>query len=470
MPVTGPHCDGCPQQEVGEKRLLPDGKGTSGILIVGDSPWKDEVRLGRPFAGAAGSYLDRLIRMIGRKREDFLVTNTMCCKPQWLNWTDKDEAGPAIAQCGPYLDETVRAMKPKVIIPLGNVALRRCCGVSGIQARQAYVHESVWGIPAVPTFHPSFIMQANHKYFGAAAYAFKRAEEISQARAGVGGFVRAPVHYLVDVPVDDLRSYCDGHMSGTGPMVIDIETPISSKVDEETAEEDPSFTIVRVSISVAPFTAATFPWSEPYVSWLREMLPTRKQLVMWNASFDSPRLIANGVMINGEVIDAMWMWHFLQSDLPKSLGFVAPFFSDLGAWKHLSDSDLPLYSAMDSDATYRCYLGIRSALERQGRWGAFQTHCQRTGAVLNHMGPRGILIDRARQDALRSRLEGEHAAALAKLQLEVPDAVKKLKTWKKGPKVVTPQHITEVITCEKCGGVGAKAPVPPKPAQNVMEL
>lgn len=463
--VEGPYCSGCSQQEVGEKRLLPDGRGSSGILIVGDSPWNDEIRQGKPFAGAAGSYLDRLIRMIGRSRSDFLITNTMCCRPPRLGWTDSDESAPAITQCGPYLDDTIRAMKPKVIIPLGNVALRRCCGVSGIQARQAYVHDTHWGIPAVPTFHPSFIMQSNHKYFGAAAYAFKRAEEIAK-----GGFTRQSISYLIDAPPEHLEKYVT---SGSGPMGIDIETPISSKVDEEEAEEDPSYTIVRVSISVAPMTAATFPWSEPYISWLRAMLPTRRQLIMWNASFDEPRLIANGCNINGEVIDAMWMWHFLQSDLPKSLGFVSPFFTDLAAWKHLSESDLPLYSAIDSDATYRNYLGIRSALDKQGRWQAFQTHCQATGSILKRMGPRGILIDPSKQAELKARLEVEHQLALARLQLEVPESVRKLKTWKKGPKTITPQHITETLTCEKCGGIGAK--VPPKAeeapkAQNLFNL
>ena len=450
MTVTGKYCEGCPQQEVGEKRLLPDGKGSSGVLIVGDSPWKDEIRLGKPFAGAAGSYLDRLIRMIGRARVDFTITNTMCCKPPRLGFTDADESGPAIAQCGPYLDDTVAAMKPKVIIPLGNVAMRRCCGVSGIQSRQAYVHESVWGIPAVPTFHPSFILQNNHKYFGAAAYAFKKAEEIAR-----GGFKRAPTHYLIDSNIDILNGYIG---QPDQPMVIDIETPISSKVDEEEAEEDPSYTIVRCSISVGPNTAATFPWSEPYISWLRAMLPTRRQLIMWNCSFDEPRLIANGCNINGEVIDAMWMWHFLQSDLPKALGFVAPFFSDLASWKHMSDSDLPLYSAIDSDATYRCYIGIREALVRQNRWESFTTHCTQTGAILKRMGPRGILINSSRQADLKMRLESEWAAAIDKLQLEVPDSVKKLKTWKKGPKEVTPDHLTELVVCSSCGGTGVKAP------------
>lgn len=450
--VEGPHCEGCPQQAWGEKRLLPDGKGSSGILIVGDSPWKDEIRLGKPFAGAAGSYLDRLIRMVGRERQDFTVTNTMCCKPPHLNWTDKDVAAAAIAHCSPYLDETIKSLKPKVIIPLGNVALRRVCGVSGIQARQAYVHDTSYGIPAVPTFHPSFIMQSNHKYFGAAAYAFRRAEEIAR----VGKFTRLSPKYLIDPTVDLLDAYVRW-LPMDSPMAIDIETPHSSSMDEETAEEDPSFTIVRVSLSVAPLTAATFIWSEPYISWLQGIVP-RRTLIMWNAAFDTPRLVANGINIDGEVVDAMWMWHFLQSDLPKSLGFVAPFFTDLPAWKHLADSDLPLYSAMDSDATIRCYIGIRTALEKQGRWSAYQTHCQRTGAILGLMGPKGILIDSTRQGALKIRLEAEHAAELAKLQLLVPESVRNLKVWKKGPKEVTPQHIVETITCTVCGGTGVKAP------------
>ncbi|KKK77820.1 hypothetical protein LCGC14_2849750, partial [marine sediment metagenome] len=89
----------------------------------------------------------------------YVVSN---CKPPTLNWTDqhwRPEVAKALAQCAPYLDDLVAQFKPRVVVPMGNVALRRSCGVSGIESRHSYVHESVWGIPAIPTFHPSYIMQ-----------------------------------------------------------------------------------------------------------------------------------------------------------------------------------------------------------------------------------------------------------------------------------------------------------------------
>ncbi|KKM23989.1 hypothetical protein LCGC14_1609680, partial [marine sediment metagenome] len=120
------------------------------------------------------------------------------CKPPTLNWTDQNfrpEVAKAFAQCAPYLDDLVAQFKPRVVVPMGNVALRRSCGVSGIESRHSYVHESVWGIPAIPTFHPSYIMQGNQKMGGAFVFALRRAME-----AAKGALKPTKFELLLDPP------------------------------------------------------------------------------------------------------------------------------------------------------------------------------------------------------------------------------------------------------------------------------
>jgi len=469
-----------------------DGTGSNGILIVGDSPWREEVAVGKPFAGAAGAYLDRTLRRLGCERESFLIANSMWCKPVELGWTDSPAAYEALRHCRPYLDHAISAMQPRVIITLGNVALQRVCGVSGLQARHAYVHESEYGIPVVPTFHPSFVMQGNQKYSAAIFFAFRRAQEVArgehrvlpvsyvcdnfeQACAYLGAEVRptgltesavkaanptppagigpaaSPTQAWFDAYADSQPPAAPVSIRLTRPiplLIADIETPTSSYLEEDADElHDESYTIVRISLSHTPGTAVTMPWMEPYISLTRAVLAAAQLTVFWNAHYDVPRLIAAGCLV-GEIHDAMWAWHFLQSDLPKGLGFVAPFYYDGPPWKHLAAGEPAWYSAVDSDATIRCYLGIREGLIREGRWERWVAHCAKTDPLLQRMGKAGILIDQVARTALTSSLQAEYEAYLLKLQGQVPDEVKPRKHWKREPKDMTGvRRIEEPCAC-----------------------
>jgi DNA polymerase len=163
--------------------IPPDGKGYSGVMIVGDSGWDYEAKEGRPFAGPAGQFLDKhIFRRLGVQRDAFTLTNTTWCKAPRLNFYDYagPEAIAIIEHCRPYLDELIEKVRPKVIIPMGNVALRRICNVSGIQAHQCYVIDTNYGVPAIPTYHPSFIMQDQLKLVPCMLFAFRKALEIAK--------------------------------------------------------------------------------------------------------------------------------------------------------------------------------------------------------------------------------------------------------------------------------------------------
>jgi hypothetical protein len=173
----------------------------------------------------------------------------------------------------------------------------------------------------------------------------------------------------------------------------------------------------------------TFPWVEPFIALARQAVEAAGVVVMHNQGFDRPRLERQGWRFR-EVHDSMWAWHFLQSDLPKSLGFCAPFYYDGPAWKHLSESQPAWYSASDADAGLRVYLGVKHDLERQGRWRRWLAHCVRAGAVFRAMGERGIMLHQERQQDLKTQLEAEYAEAYLKLQSEIPAEVRPVKVYK----------------------------------------
>jgi DNA polymerase I-like protein with 3'-5' exonuclease and polymerase domains len=236
-------------------------------------------------------------------------------------------------------------------------------------------------------------------------------------------FIRTPVDYCLDRPLPEMEQW----MAELGytpdmPLAVDIETPETDKINEEDSDdpEKTSYTIIRCGFSFRSGTAASYPWVEPYITFTRRLLSMARICVLWNGGFDSPRLSRAGCPIKGKIIDGMWMFHFLQSDLPKSLEFVAPFYTDVAPWKHLSQAEPAFYNATDNDVTLRCYYAMREWLVRQGRWERFIRHCSDTAEILGEMSTAGVLIDVAARSALQDGLRSEIAVLDSKIQVAVP--------------------------------------------------
>jgi uracil-DNA glycosylase family 4 len=436
MPPNGKFCDSCPHSAHGQRFIGPDGSGSSGVMLVGDSVWKDELAAGRVFAGAAGRLLDRILSLMpggGMQRNDLTVANSIFCAPKYLGWMDRPhpEAVTAIEHCRPNLDELIEQRRPRVIVPMGNVALRRVCGVSGIEERAGYVLPTPYGIPAVPTFHPAYLLRGKQSLVPVVLWALQRAGQIAD-----GTYHDTAYTLLVDVPPADLKAYVASAGPRIGSLFVDIETPESSSLDEEDLDEKgPSYTIVRAGFSVRQGTACSFPWEEPYISIMRDALSRAEEVVEWaDNHYDTRRLAAAGLSIPAKVVSGMWAWHWLQSDLRKGLGLVAPFFYAGPPWKHLNAAEPGRYNALDNAIGNDCYLGTRAALIAQGRWSSFERHCTDFDPVLQRMGKKGLRIDRAYQAEFMARLEAEWDIENAKVQALVPDAVRPVKMWKRPPK------------------------------------
>ncbi len=247
-------------------------------------------------------------------------------------------------------------------------------------------------------------------------------------------FTRTPVDYCLDRSLPEMEEWITAlGYTPDMPLAVDIETPETDKINEEDSDDpdEVSFTIIRCGFSFRSGTAASYPWSEPYISFTRRLLSEAHTCVLWNGGFDSPRLARAGCPIKGKIIDGMWMFHFLQSDLPKSLEFVAPFYCDVAPWKHLSQAEPAFYNATDNDVTLRCYEAMKAWLVRQGRWERFLRHCSDTAGILGEMSTAGVLIDVEARSALQDGLRSEIAVLDSQIQAAIPREllpVKELKT------------------------------------------
>ena len=66
--------------------VFADGAPAARVMVIGDAPGADEDRAGRPFAGANGQLLDKMLAAIGLSREVNVYITTI------INWRT-----PAIA-------------------------------------------------------------------------------------------------------------------------------------------------------------------------------------------------------------------------------------------------------------------------------------------------------------------------------------------------------------------------------------
>ncbi len=96
-----------------------EGNPNAEIMFIGEAPGAREDKLGRPFVGPAGKFLDILLESINLNREDVFITNTVKCRPP-NNRDPLDEEKKAFS---PWLRAQVEFINPKVFVPLGRHAL-----------------------------------------------------------------------------------------------------------------------------------------------------------------------------------------------------------------------------------------------------------------------------------------------------------------------------------------------------------
>ena len=101
-------------------------------MLVGEAPGSREVSLGQPFVGDAGYQLSRTLERTAYCRSDFRIDNVVKCRPpkNWLEGAPWEHG--AVACCDQYLRSEVRRIKPKVVVAMGNIALRSFTGRKGI--------------------------------------------------------------------------------------------------------------------------------------------------------------------------------------------------------------------------------------------------------------------------------------------------------------------------------------------------
>lgn len=136
--------------------VFGEGSPSARLMFVGEGPGADEDRLGRPFVGAAGQLLDKMIEAMGLKRDDVYIANVVKSRPP----KNRDPEPEEVAACFPFLQRQIRVIRPEVIVTLGKPAARTLLGLDGPISTYRGVWQRYEGIEAMPTFHPAFLLRS----------------------------------------------------------------------------------------------------------------------------------------------------------------------------------------------------------------------------------------------------------------------------------------------------------------------
>lgn len=444
-------CRPCPLFGSGLGFARAYGEGKKGIFILAESLGEEEERQSRPLVGKTGQ---QTLRMIARTVDpetqetlhldrDFVRGNVVCCKPPF-NRLDSREGYEAIGHCRQYWTEDVAKAAPKAILAMGDVASRAIAGVGGITQLRGSVFETDFG-PVVVTLHPAYLLRGK-----LALSTYWRMDLLRALQVSRHGAPKRPVYYTLYPTGADMQAFYEEWVeAGRPPMAVDIETPHSSAMKDEDPlgggdeegidvpiEEDPSYTILRWSLSWKKGFGLTAPHISPFREWLIKILAEAPITEGWNSeNFDLPRLENDGVEIGGDHIDLMLLFHLLSPELPQGLKQTAnTFIPGLPpAWvsKKLAKDEPVLYSAIDADATITVGEILIERAKREGKWPVFQRQFVQLGRVLRKMTRRGILTDGAIRQKGREDFAKRLEKVIREIQPLVPQEVLKKKVFKK---------------------------------------
>jgi DNA polymerase len=149
-------CVRCALAETRTQVVFGVGHPHADLLVVGEGPGADEDRLGEPFVGRSGKLLDQLVlEEMGLTREQFYIANVVKCRPP----DNRDPRPEEIAACNPWLEAQLDLIAPKVVLTLGNFAMRTLLQTKdGITKVRGTSYPFRGGL-LIPTFHPAAILR-----------------------------------------------------------------------------------------------------------------------------------------------------------------------------------------------------------------------------------------------------------------------------------------------------------------------
>jgi len=149
-------CRNCSLRQSCSGVVFGEGSPSARIVLCGEGPGAEEDRLLRPFVGAAGQLLDKILAACGFERfTHAYILNVVKCRPPGNRIPTEEER----LACLPNLQAQLRILQPPIVVLLGATALQTVISPQGriTKARGQWIQKD--GVWYMPTYHPSALLR-----------------------------------------------------------------------------------------------------------------------------------------------------------------------------------------------------------------------------------------------------------------------------------------------------------------------
>jgi uracil-DNA glycosylase len=148
-------CQLCGLDKSRQNVVFGSGNADALLMIIGDAPTQEDDCQGKPFCGAIGELLTKMLAAIGIDRTKTFITTTVKCSPPGDRPPQPDE----VRACGDILTRQIEIIRPKVILLLGSGTVKALFNgtdsVDDVRSRNGEAFYKT--IPTFTTYSPSDI-------------------------------------------------------------------------------------------------------------------------------------------------------------------------------------------------------------------------------------------------------------------------------------------------------------------------
>lgn len=386
-----------------EIRVGGEGPVPAEAAVVGQSPGRVEAIHRRPFVGPSGQLLDEALAACGLDRRALYVTNAVSVYLPGNPPPERD----LIAAERPRLIEELHKVHPRVVLALGDVALRVLTGMGRITDRRGQelpIHRD-YGLDAVvvPTYHPAAVlrdMRLRPRFV----------EDVAAfARALRRGYTEIPISYEINPP-----------FAARSVLYVDVETRAGE------------LCLIGLKPPGEPCALYTPEGFDIAVQRLREALV----LFAWNAQFDLLELRRHfGDRLRDmtwPVGDPMFMVYLLDEEGRQDLKSVVMQRLGVAPWERgirqklmrgeiEQGPELWEYNARDLTYMEAVHRLLEAELQDLPAWRVYeQVLCPATWLCL-HMRERGLYVSLEAIAEARLQLGAAREEARARIRRHLGD-------------------------------------------------
>jgi DNA polymerase I-like protein with 3'-5' exonuclease and polymerase domains/uracil-DNA glycosylase len=398
--------------------IPPRGSDSAEIMLVGDFATKQDVNNNQCLSG----YYETSLRgLFARAGDNFASTYKTLLIKKGLTYygLEKKRRTAAIREAAtaedlPILVGEITDLRPKIIIPLGELSFSSLTGLRGISKFRG----------SILPLEPQIQSQIGNDPIGVAPIIGPRELQIDPsftiiteldirkaltASRNVEDYLREDYKIFICRKADDLRTYIDRWMKSATVLVFDIETQFGVPICI-------SLCFSREEAIVVPFNRGLAAPDRIMIwHYLARILSSNIPKVNQNIAYDIQILERFGFKVNNATGDTMLAASLLYPEFKKNLGFLVSLYTNMRYFKDEGKEFDPKTHSFDRLLTYcgKDTVGTRrvhdSQMEELKEKELFDFYTTRTMPLMilykDQFNANGLLIDDTRRTYLRTKYE-----------------------------------------------------------------